>query len=249
LTDDRIRLLNQIDFVWEAQRGGPRRKRKATVAVPPRAKPRNVEQTMAVNLPRRQGGLLPTDGERVVGGLSESNQPDMRSAVMPFASLPTQHSLDRGALLEQAVRRDAFGHLGSWNLLNFGAYQQSLQAGIVPPMATNFQPFAGSPYGNLQQRLSQQLPASFYLNSLQNLPLARPTLAEREDLLRLQLLRSLGVTGNLQHASTSLGEPSFTSGPDGAAISRVAALHQSSTNRGQNQYHDEKQDSSDSDDP
>lgn len=34
LTDDRIRLLNKVEFVWEAQRGGPRRKRKATVSVP-----------------------------------------------------------------------------------------------------------------------------------------------------------------------------------------------------------------------
>jgi hypothetical protein len=39
LTQDRIDLLNKVDFVWEAQRGGPRRKRKATVAVPPKANP------------------------------------------------------------------------------------------------------------------------------------------------------------------------------------------------------------------
>ena len=39
LTNDRIDLLNKVDFVWEAQRGGPRRKRKATVQVPPKANP------------------------------------------------------------------------------------------------------------------------------------------------------------------------------------------------------------------
>jgi len=39
LTDDRIELLNKVDFIWEAQRGGPRRRRKATVQVPPKANP------------------------------------------------------------------------------------------------------------------------------------------------------------------------------------------------------------------
>ena len=39
LTDDRIDLLNKVDFIWEAQRGGPRRRRKATVQVPSRANP------------------------------------------------------------------------------------------------------------------------------------------------------------------------------------------------------------------
>jgi len=39
LSEDRIRLLNKVDFVWEAQRGGKKRKKRATVSVPPQAKP------------------------------------------------------------------------------------------------------------------------------------------------------------------------------------------------------------------
>ncbi len=40
LDGDRIKLLNDLGFVWEAQRGGPRRGQKATVSVPdePRAR-------------------------------------------------------------------------------------------------------------------------------------------------------------------------------------------------------------------
>lgn len=39
LTEERVDLLNKIDFIWEAQRGGPRRKRKATVSVPSKPNP------------------------------------------------------------------------------------------------------------------------------------------------------------------------------------------------------------------
>ncbi|KAL7557493.1 hypothetical protein ACA910_019339 [Epithemia clementina (nom. ined.)] len=39
LTSQRIDLLDKVSFVWEAQRGGPRRKRKATVEVPKTANP------------------------------------------------------------------------------------------------------------------------------------------------------------------------------------------------------------------
>ena len=39
LTRDRIEMLNKVDFIWEAQRGGPKRRRKATVQVPPKASP------------------------------------------------------------------------------------------------------------------------------------------------------------------------------------------------------------------
>ncbi|GKY98439.1 hypothetical protein MPSEU_000801400 [Mayamaea pseudoterrestris] len=39
LTQERIDLLNKVDFVWEAQRGGPRRQERATVSVPAQAHP------------------------------------------------------------------------------------------------------------------------------------------------------------------------------------------------------------------
>jgi hypothetical protein len=39
LTPDRILLLNKVQFVWEAQRGGPRRQERATVCVPEQATP------------------------------------------------------------------------------------------------------------------------------------------------------------------------------------------------------------------
>ena len=39
LSDDKIALLDDINFIWEAQRGGPRRQRKATVVVPSKPNP------------------------------------------------------------------------------------------------------------------------------------------------------------------------------------------------------------------
>jgi hypothetical protein len=39
LTPERINLLDKINFVWEAQRGGPRRQQRATVSVPESANP------------------------------------------------------------------------------------------------------------------------------------------------------------------------------------------------------------------
>lgn len=39
LSEDKIALLDDLDFIWEAQRGGPRRKRKATVVVPSKPNP------------------------------------------------------------------------------------------------------------------------------------------------------------------------------------------------------------------
>ena len=39
LTTERINLLDKLSFVWEAQRGGPRRQQRATVSVPEQAHP------------------------------------------------------------------------------------------------------------------------------------------------------------------------------------------------------------------
>ena len=39
LTPERINLLDKLNFVWEAQRGGPRRQQRATVSVPEQAHP------------------------------------------------------------------------------------------------------------------------------------------------------------------------------------------------------------------
>lgn len=61
MTDDRIELLKKVDFVWEAQRGGPRRIRKATVQVPSKASP--VE------------GVGPRAAKRAAFGTSSAPQP------------------------------------------------------------------------------------------------------------------------------------------------------------------------------
>ena len=61
LTQDRIDLLNNVNFVWQAQRGGPRRKRKAAVEVP--AKPNPV---LGVGPKSRDSGQLEALGETSV---------------------------------------------------------------------------------------------------------------------------------------------------------------------------------------
>jgi len=81
LSGERIDLLNKVGFVWEAQRGGPRRKRRATVLVPDQAKP--IEGAG----PRRQ----PSISRR--GGLSRGgsilNRPLVRGQPLPVGGVPT----------------------------------------------------------------------------------------------------------------------------------------------------------------
>jgi hypothetical protein len=76
LTHERLEQLQKIDFVWEAQRGGPRKKHRATVAVPKKANPVNrvgpsSEQYPCVLVGSRRGGR---------GGM-----------VHPYAGMPFHH--------------------------------------------------------------------------------------------------------------------------------------------------------------
>ncbi|GKY92765.1 hypothetical protein MPSEU_000246300 [Mayamaea pseudoterrestris] len=45
LTEERMQMLNDVGFIWEAQRGGPRRLKKARVSVPARATPKPPSRT------------------------------------------------------------------------------------------------------------------------------------------------------------------------------------------------------------
>jgi hypothetical protein len=234
--------------VWEAQRGGPRRKRKATVAVPPRAKPRNVDQSMNMKPAARNEPALAAEmrGSHMP---SEVSQADATVASLPYASFPMQPSINRETLLQQASRRDALGPLASWNLLNFGGYQQTVPNRLIPapliPMATNLSYAINPPMDSLQNRLNQ-LPPSLYLNQLQSLQFARPTVAEQEERLRLQLLQSLGAFGNLQSPATLLGDFSHGYRAQNVTLGHPPALQApaSSNSGGNNDDESTKSDSS-----
>jgi hypothetical protein len=53
LTHERISMLDKVNFIWEAQRGGPRRQKRATICVP--AKPNPVQIGSNVSRGRGRG--------------------------------------------------------------------------------------------------------------------------------------------------------------------------------------------------
>lgn len=120
LTDDRIKLLNKVDFVWEAQRGGPRRKRKAAVSVPPEPKPANKTK-------RRQ---LRAGQYAMGGGLFQGHSNTMASIAAGMNTMPMQMQPfwgDGGALsLAVASRDNSLAQMPGrpWLPMMNGAFQQ-----------------------------------------------------------------------------------------------------------------------------
>jgi hypothetical protein len=78
LTDDRIKLLNKVHFVWEAQRGGPKRKCKAAVSVPPEPKPANKTKRRQLRAGQYASG----------GGLFQGHSNTMASIAAGMNSMP-----------------------------------------------------------------------------------------------------------------------------------------------------------------
>lgn len=159
LTDDRIRQLNQVDFIWEAQRGGPRRKRKATVSVPAKANP-----IAGVGPPKRpspstRGGLA----QGLPGGLStgsarenllatlraqEAASSQIMGSQLMSLSQQQQHLLQsanaltqQAALLGQRAVTLSDPMLPSqvhpWQQMRYGGYQSplGLQSSSIFPLA------------------------------------------------------------------------------------------------------------------
>jgi hypothetical protein len=120
LTDDRIKLLNKVDFVWEAQRGGPRRKRKAAVSVPTEPKPANKTKRRQLRAGQYASG----------GGLFQRNSNTMASIAAGMNSMPMQRFWgDAGALplATATVNRDnSLAQMPgqSWLPVMNGAFQQ-----------------------------------------------------------------------------------------------------------------------------
>jgi hypothetical protein len=90
LTQDRIQRLEKAKFVWEAQRGGPRRQRRAIVCVPTQANPK-----IRKDPPLSQGGLnatlvLPRGPPQQVGQASIAESATATASVFlhPGAMLP-----------------------------------------------------------------------------------------------------------------------------------------------------------------
>jgi hypothetical protein len=131
LTDDRIKLLNEVDFVWEAQRGGPRRKRKAAVSVPPEPKPANKTKRRQLRAGQYTSG----------GGLFQGHSNTMPSIAAGMNSMPMPMLWgDAGALPQAtaAVNRDnslAQMPVHPWLPMMNGGFQQ------IPSMGSHPQSF------------------------------------------------------------------------------------------------------------
>jgi hypothetical protein len=102
-------MLNKVDFVWEAQRGGPRRKRKATVA--PKATP---IELLGPNYIRRQriehGGTMP-GGLSLLGGVAD----------FPFVNMGMNAAVMQAAAAAAAATATA----PHWAMMGHGAFQAS----------------------------------------------------------------------------------------------------------------------------
>lgn len=165
LTQDRIDLLNKVDFVWEAQRGGPRRKRKATVAVPPKANPVDMEKLRAkatrgkpTNAATAGGTFLRASA--LQQGASGVDWQQALAAIGGTSVIPGTVTIP--ASQWQLLANGAFQKAGSQAALGLGAGASLFPlASQVPLAASGFQ-FGANP---LLAQLQQQQQAALLLNA------------------------------------------------------------------------------------
>jgi hypothetical protein len=100
-------MLDKVEMIWEAQRGGPRRKRKATVAVPPKATP--VELIGPNNIRQHYYGGTTPGGLSLLGGV---------------ADLPLFVNIGMNAAVMQAAAAAA-ASAPHWAMMGHGAFQAS----------------------------------------------------------------------------------------------------------------------------
>jgi hypothetical protein len=142
LTDNRIDQLNKVSFVWEAQRGGPRRKRKASVSVPEKPNPvagvgpvSNFAATRGglAQAPMGNGGSLANmmvNSQRVAfaqPGFNNSNPVDLAAW-----SMAQMVGLQRLTEIQNAM-------FNPWQALAFGGFQfnqRQLNAAMSPANTT-----------------------------------------------------------------------------------------------------------------
>jgi hypothetical protein len=123
-------MLNNIHFVWEAQRGGPRRKRKATVAVPPKANPVDIGKMRAKASAR---GILMRGGASSLPSLpaqeqgpSPFPQGQMVDIGPTLAALGGNGAFIPGVMPGNALQLSA----QQWQLLANGAFQATVPQGM-----------------------------------------------------------------------------------------------------------------------
>jgi hypothetical protein len=131
LTEDRIKLLNKVDFVWEAQRGGPRRKRKAAVSVPSEPKPANKTKRRQMRAGQyASGGGLLQGHSNMMASIAAGIMPAMPmqmlwgDGTLPLATAASNHE---NSLAQMPVH--------PWQPNGNGAFQQ------VPSMGSHPQSF------------------------------------------------------------------------------------------------------------
>jgi hypothetical protein len=128
LTEDRIKLLNKVDFVWEAQRGGPRRKRKAAVSVPSEPKPANKTKRRQLRAGQyASGGGLLQGHSNMMASIAAGIMPAMPmqmfwgDGALPLATATTNHD---NSLAQMPVH--------PWQPNVNGAFQQAPSMGSHP---------------------------------------------------------------------------------------------------------------------
>ena len=143
LTRDRIDQLNKLSFVWEAQRGGPRRSKRATVCVPEKPTPVKdrggaalqalgdvtaAAEPIKAPAPRRPSADLPAGApapahppfhpphpppHRLGHGPSDQRRPDMAPSAHSLAADEARRSATAASLLAQANERARRASVGS----------------------------------------------------------------------------------------------------------------------------------------
>jgi hypothetical protein len=153
-------MLNNIHFVWEAQRGGPRRKRKATVAVPPKANPVDIGKLRAKasargNLMRGGASALPSLPAQEPGP-SPFPQGQMVDIGPTLAALGGNAAFIPGVMPGNALQLSA----QQWQLLANGAFQATAPQAMGLAGATLFPLASQMPMASTGFQFGSQLAPS-----------------------------------------------------------------------------------------
>jgi hypothetical protein len=230
LSEAKISLLDDIDFIWEAQRGGPRRKRKATVVVPSKPNPVDARKVKTRTATRggkaggstRGGSLSARDPSRKVKSGSDGGELHDR----PESSAPNQLHVSQRELVAANNNSMIGMNAGTATLLQ-GAYIPTLtQTGLsgmgLPglQLATNPWQLLAANNGAFQSSIPPTMGLVGANNSFfpvsTRLGLAQPGIQQfgspqidpsRQLLMQQAALGQLSSIQHQTHASTLLNNP------------------------------------------
>lgn len=255
LTPERMRLLNEVGFIWEAQRGGPRRLKKARVSVPARPTPKPPSRTRggrggasAATMPRTDmQGLGSSDA--VVGRMQEA-----AGALNAVSGAPGQVGQDatlqllinqQQALLESQRRNAALltamqPQLGMPGMNPLGglaanqftmpgsAFLMPQQFAAMPILYTaNGMPFQLQPLSNNPFSPVGPSTAGLQPGVFPNMALQAPMVDQAQQLAALQQQQSAGAVDPQAHPSMLQGMQAVSHVP--APMSSPPAMSQHST--------------------